>query len=90
MVLCSERIDNPRAIRKALSVMQPGSKYVMESSSVWYATYRLMTDKLYLDVTLSNPYSTRLIAESKKKTDRMDARILADMLRGEYISECYV
>ncbi len=52
-----ERIDNnPRAIRKALSVMPPGSKYVMESSSVWYATYRLMTDKLHLDVTLSNPY----------------------------------
>ena len=38
----------------------------------------------------SNPYKTRLIAESKKKTDKVDAFILADMLRGGYIASCYV
>ena len=43
-----------------------------------------------LDVVLSDPYKTRLIAESKKKTDKVDALILADMLRGSYIAECYV
>ena len=36
----------------------------------------------------SDPYKTRLIAESKK-TDKVDALILADMLRGGYIAECY-
>ena len=34
-----------------------------------------------LDVVLSNPYLTRLIAKSKKKTDRFDAHALADLLR---------
>ena len=49
----------------------------MESSSVWYGTYRFLTDELgYKNVTLSNPYLTKAIAASKK-TDKIDARILA-------------
>ena len=31
------------------------TKYVMESSSVWEGTYRLMTEEMKLDVTLSSP-----------------------------------
>ena len=45
---------------------------------------------LDLDVVMSNPYLTRLIAKSKKKTDRFDAHALADLLRGGYIYESYV
>ena len=70
--------------------MPPNAKYVLESSSVWRETYRLMTEDMGLDVILSNPYRTKIIAESKKKTDKVDARILADMLRGGYIAECHV
>ena len=39
---------------------------------------------------LSNPYRTKLIAESKQKTDKVDARVLADMRRGGYIAECHI
>ena len=35
--------------------LPPHTKYVMESSSVWEATYHFMTETLGLDVTLSNP-----------------------------------
>ena len=49
-----------------------------------------MRDDLGLDVILSNPYTTKLIAESKKKTDKVVAAVLADMLRGGYIAECHV
>ena len=70
--------------------MPKGSKYVIESSSVWEDVYHYMRNELGLDVVLSDPYKTKLIAESKKKTDKVDALILADMLRGGYISECYV
>ena len=66
------------------------AKYVIESSSVWEETYRYMTEDLNLDVILSNPYTTLLIARSKKKTDKVDAAVLADLLRGDYISPCYV
>ena len=48
-----------------------------------------MRDKLGLNVVLSDPYRTRLIAESKK-TGKVDALILSDMLHGGYIAECHV
>ena len=63
----------------------------MESSSVWYDTYRFLTDTLrYKNVILSNPYLTKAIASSKKNTDKIDAKILADLLCGGYITKCYV
>ena len=63
----------------------------MESSSVWYDTYRFFTDELkYKNVPFSNPYLTKAIASSKKKTDKIDAKILADLLCGGYIAKCYV
>ena len=55
----------------------------MESSSVWKAPFFHVRDKLGLHVELTNPYTTKLIAESKK-TDKVDARVLADMGRGGY------
>ena len=54
------------------------------SSSVWYGVYRKLVGDLDLDVVLSNHYLTRLIAKSKKKTDRFDAHALADLLREGY------
>ena len=39
---------------------------------------------------LSNPIKTRAIASAKIKTDKLDAVKLANLLRGGYISECYV
>ena len=48
-----------------------------------------MTDVLGPDVTLSNPYQTKTMEYSKKKTDKIDAKILADLLRGGYIAQCY-
>lgn len=63
---------------------------VMESSSVWYETYRFLTEEKKLDVVLSNPIKTKAIASARVKTDKIDARILADLLRGGYIATCYV
>jgi len=42
------------------------------------------------DVSLSNPGKTRLIAEAKVKTDKVDARTLASLLRADMIPTCYV
>lgn len=64
------------------------AKVVMESSSTWYNIYKLLSKKY--SVILSNPVKTKAIASAKIKTDKIDARILADLLRGGYIAECYV
>ena len=62
----------------------------MESSCVWYNIYEYLSEERILDVILSNPIKTRAIASAKIKTDKLDAVKLASLLRGGYISECYV
>ena len=62
----------------------------MESSCVWYNIYEYLSEERNLDVILSNPIKTRAIASAKIKTDKLDAVKLASLLRGGYISECYV
>ena len=49
-----------------------------------------MADDLGLDVVISNLFLTKTIAASKKKTDKTDARILTDLLRGGYSIACYI
>jgi transposase len=39
---------------------------------------------------LANPVKTRAIAEAKIKTDKLDSKTLAHLLRGDLIAECYV
>ena len=56
-------------------------RVVMESSSVWYNIYSYLSEEKHLNVVLSNPVKTRAIASAK---------ILANLLRGGYIAECYV
>jgi len=36
-------------------------------------------------ILLANPFKTRIIAEAQIKTDKVDARILADLLRGNRV-----
>lgn len=38
----------------------------------------------------SNPVKTKAIASTKLKTNKVDAVMLANLLRGGYIAECYV
>ena len=90
-LLLSKRVENTfDDIQKEFSQYPKGAKYVIESSSVWRAVYRFMTENMGLDVVLSNPYQTWLIAKSKKKTDKRDARALADLLKSGLIQESYV
>jgi transposase len=56
------------------------SKVALESCSCWQYAFDYITDAGF-DVVLSNPSRTRLIGESKKKTDPEDARKLANLLR---------
>ena len=39
---------------------------------------------------LSNPFKTRAIAGARIKTDKLDARTLAQLLRADLVAECYV
>jgi len=47
-------------------------------------------EKFGFEVSLSNPGKTRLIAEAKNKTDKVDAKTLARLLRADMLFTCYV
>lgn len=91
-VIKNSRIENDHnQIGNFFRHIKPdNTKVVMESSSVWYNIYRYLTDEKKLDVVLSNPIKTKAIASAKIKTDKIDAKTLADLLRGGYVATCYV
>jgi hypothetical protein len=43
-----------------------------------------------MNTILANPLKTRMIAEAKVKTDKVDSKILAQLLRTEMIPESYI
>jgi transposase len=46
-----------------------------------------LLSKLGIDAYVVNPHKVKLIAESKKKTDKVDAKVLADLLRMDGLPE---
>lgn len=64
-------------------------KIAIEASTHARPVYKHLR-KLGLEVHVANPRKLREIACSKKKTDERDALILAQMLRMNYLPECYV
>jgi len=61
---------------------------VLESCSCWQFIYDYLSDSGY-DVVLANPLQVSLIAKSRKKTDKNDAKILADLLRSNNLPTSY-
>ncbi len=59
------------------------------SANFWIRIYDKLEDE-GIDVKLSNPLRTKAIAEARIKTDRIDAKTLAYLLRGDLVAESYV
>ena len=62
---------------------------VMEASSISEGIFLHLRESGFSPV-LSNPYKTKAIAYAKIKTDRIDAEVLAQMLRGGFIPHCHM
>ena len=71
--------------------MDGPTEVVFESSSNWSWLYELL-ERIpeVVSITLANPYQTRLMAKAQIKTDKLDARRLAMLLRGRLIARCHV
>jgi Transposase len=66
------------------------TKVVMEACWNWSWLYDLLEKIDQVDeVVLAHPYKTRLIAEAQIKTDRLDAQMLAKLLRGDLIAQSH-
>jgi transposase len=62
---------------------------VMESGRNHQHIYDVLKDRGY-DVTVAHPLMVKAIAYARVKSDKVDARMLADLLRARMIPESYV
>jgi transposase len=61
----------------------------MESNNQIVPLYRLLTKKGY-DVSVSHPKKTRYIAEAKIKSDRIDSKAIAELVRLDALPQAYM
>jgi transposase len=82
--------NNHQGIEHFTSRLITDDRVVMESTgSVWTNLYNSL-DERGIHVMLANPLKTKAIASARIKNDRIDARILAHLLRSNLIPESYV
>ena len=66
------------------------TRAVLESTGNMWMKIHDTLEENEIDTKLANPYKTKIIAEAKIKSDKLDARILSDLLRTNLIYESYV
>jgi len=80
--------NNTKGISELTDVLTREDKVVMESTgNLWLNIYDTLDSK-NIKVVLANPMQTT--NRKKKKTDKIDARKLARLLKADMISESYV
>ncbi len=80
--------DQPEPIVEFFRPFRP-FKVVVEATASYLWFVELM-EPLAEKVVLANPKKLRVIAESTKKTDRLDAQVLAEFLARDRIPESYM
>lgn len=89
-VLMSKQFMNePQEFDKLSQEIGEDAKIVMESCSCWQYIYDYL-DEMGYDIKLAHPLKVKAIASAKIKTDTIDAKMLADLLRADLIPESYV
>lgn len=70
--------------------LRPSDTVAMEVTTNATAIARLIKSACQAQVILSNPIKTRVIAEAKVKTDKIDARVLAELARVDYLPKVWL
>lgn len=70
-------------------LLSPPTKVALEACNGWYWVVDAL-EKNGAEVHLAHPLKTKLIAESKVKTDKIDAKVLANLLRTNFLPESYL
>jgi len=66
-------------------------RVVFEATSNWHWLFEILEGVLGRErITMANPFKTRVIAEAQVKTDKVDAAILAQLLRADLICAVHI
>ncbi len=87
--LRSERAKNDRqSLGSFLEHYRQNSHAVMEATRNWMVMYDWLDD-ICDDVVLAHPLKVKAIADAKIKTDKIDAPVLAHLLRADLVPEAW-
>ncbi len=81
--------NDPEVLRPFFASYQGDCQIVVEATGNWYWLVDMLED-LNLPVKLANPVQTKAIAYAKVVTDKISAKILADLLRADLIPTCWI
>ena len=88
-VISNERfLSTQEALDKYLDRFKD-AEFVLESTGIWEFIYEGI-EKRGFEVVLAHPLKVRAIAEAKVKTDKVDAEMLAHLLRADLIPRSHV
>lgn len=75
---------SPEGLREFAKTLRRSDKVALEATMNTAAIAGLLAGRAG-EVVVSNPFKTRAIAEAKIKTDKVDARVLAELLAADYL-----
>lgn len=89
-IICSYEFPNGEdALKEFLKGFPVWNTFIaLEACNIWRGCYKIL-NQLGYKVKLANPLKCHQIAK-EKKTDKIDSRILADLLRVNYLPEVYI
>jgi transposase len=86
----SRRIDNdPATFLALLAEIEGESRVALEATYGWEWLAELLEEAGF-ELRLAHPLRTRAIAAARVKTDAVDARTLAELLRADLLPEAYI
>lgn len=89
-ILAQERIEhNPEELGAFVQSLNKDDRIAVEATCNWYYLYELLEEKAP-DISLAHPLKTRAIAEARIKTDKIDSKTLAHLLRADLLPESYI
>ena len=90
-VLGQERWEHDQVsqLQQRLGELVPGTPAVLEATGCWMWLAEQL-EAAGLEVYLAHAAKVRLIAEARLKTDRVDAEVLAQLLRTGFLPEAYL
>src|SRR5207248_5280532 len=89
-VLLSRRIINdPETLLELLSEIDGDCRIALEATYGWEWLADVLQDAGY-ELHLSHPLRTKAIASARVKTDAVDAKTLAHLLRTDLLPEAYI
>ena len=77
-------LTRERLAHFAKDLLRPTDRVVLESTTNCWAVVQHLQQHVP-DVVVSNPMATKAIAHSKIKTDKVDAKVLAQLLRCDFL-----